>query len=809
MPCLLAGCLAQVEPRVDSGVKPVGSSTIGADKQSVVKAPAGMVLKKSKYGLNTGATLRRPSRGRRFLHNHHSDMYISQVVGETESCSPKEDVKRLSNMLPSYSQLKVRYSLNKQNRWELPTFLKAFIYGSRSRLYEDYDDEKEIILTEERNGRTVYHSNLPQHDDGDEDAPTLPTFAMAVMYGPCLNGKTAKATKKFQKSRRYMKGAILPISDYSLSAKTPVLRQPSVQIERRSDEIDPTVKVDNRSKRFLPVYSPPKRFLADTRNQSKKDKSQSDTSTEKSHIHYIAPPIGDQSLDHSYPISNQPPSTQLSFSEVLIKGSDVEKTALTGCFGKKYREVFCSPRTFILNLSTRLGDEARNAKLKFYLVVTMKDKVEDINWCRVHCTGDFIARESSALSTVMQGVIYDLPTIVDLALAHRTASVNCRKRLRSATCVRGSPTVRHQHVVSFNQSQPLRRLASTLRRYYKRGPENYIVFSYAQCPVCLESITESTRHTAVLPCQHDFCDQCWNRHLDSAVYHGCVHVSCMQYGCNTQLDSAFIMSMVEWSTYRLYETLNAERFLARNQLKSCPNLNCGRVLRCDAELSANDEPITASCKCGTECCFRCLKEPHWPLTCDQLTKYHALLQSDKTVSFTGQMLPSSIKQSHTSEKKNCNWKKLDRGSQSYYLEARRHRRYKQGHVRPRLKKQCSRLLYTSQSKSDHLVFNSDKELPLDVVLKRLASQILVTHNLLEYCCAANIYKESPKYCVPTITLLSFSLDVLEGEIASASPVKQATADKITKYYCIVKSNAVSLVQRMSKLLGLAEPIIPE
>ena len=38
------------------------------------------------------------------------------------------------------------------------------------------------------------------------------------------------------------------------------------------------------------------------------------------------------------------------------------------------------------------------------------------------------------------------------------------------------------------------------------------------------------------------------------------------------------------------------------------------------------EPTSMACPCGERFCFRCHEVPHWPLSCDDFARYHALLQ---------------------------------------------------------------------------------------------------------------------------------------------------------------------------------------
>ena len=100
--------------------------------------------------------------------------------------------------------------------------------------------------------------------------------------------------------------------------------------------------------------------------------------------------------------------------------------------------------------------------------------------------------------------------------------------------------------------------------------------------------------------------------------------------------------------------------------------------------------------------------------------------------------------------------------------------------------------------------NGNNPQPLRQYLKQVVQQILATHNLLEYCCAVNVFKKGPKYCVPTISLLSYNVGVLERELSSPQ-CNQKTVDRISKLYDTVKSNTELLMCKMSFVLSYVKP----
>ena len=91
------------------------------------------------------------------------------------------------------------------------------------------------------------------------------------------------------------------------------------------------------------------------------------------------------------------------------------------------------------------------------------------------------------------------------------------------------------------------------------------------CGICFEDLDDSTLHSALLPCRHYFCNECWSRHITSTVREGSVHVKCPEYNCDRRVDNAFIMATVDFETYLLYESQLTEFTLFSTGMASwCP-----------------------------------------------------------------------------------------------------------------------------------------------------------------------------------------------------------------------------------------------
>jgi len=92
------------------------------------------------------------------------------------------------------------------------------------------------------------------------------------------------------------------------------------------------------------------------------------------------------------------------------------------------------------------------------------------------------------------------------------------------------------------------------------------------CGVCFEELSNSVLHSAILPCQHYFCNECWSAHLTTNIREGKVHITCPEYECTREVDPVFIMSLTDFNTYSMHE-LHLTEYSLFSQKKAtwCPN----------------------------------------------------------------------------------------------------------------------------------------------------------------------------------------------------------------------------------------------
>ncbi|XP_067944429.1 uncharacterized protein [Watersipora subatra] len=564
------------------------------------------------------------------------------------------------------------------------------------------------------------------------------------------------------------------------------------------------------------------------------------------------------------------------YSEISIKPCDVDMETLKLNFGDNYREAYSKPRTFTLDFSDHLEPSDKSNRL--YLVMVHKAVGKDFDKYRIYCTGTCLKSGSATIPTVQENNVFDLVSLESLVLScwgtGKTAgpSIPIQKSASAHTITTksrlGLVVAPHWNVSSSDMSELAQQAISSQYKMLKNGCQsdrtavpntsNQLQQSL-QCGICFEELNDKALHSALLSCHHYFCNDCWSVHLTTAVKSGLVHITCPEYECKKEVDSVFLMSMLEFSTYCLHEMHVAEYSLFRNkQAVWCPTKGCSKLLHCDAELATSDEPITASCTCGAQCCFRCLKEPHWPLSCDQLTNYHEVLRKhgfselidSKTLPATSvstrkcprcrtplaknggcshmicckcsaafcwkclqEFLPGEYMH-RTCQPANFTMGKVSfkydldlhhRANNQQLADACKHRMYKSTRCQKELKELCKQLIDSTSGKHQLIIQSDFRNQSLRRYLQQVVYQMLASHNLLDYCCAVNIFKQGPKSCVPLISRLSYSLDVLERQLASLT-CNQATVDKITKYYGIVKSDTLMLVFSMSQALSLVTPL---
>ncbi|KAL8560248.1 hypothetical protein ACOMHN_005981 [Nucella lapillus] len=153
------------------------------------------------------------------------------------------------------------------------------------------------------------------------------------------------------------------------------------------------------------------------------------------------------------------------------------------------------------------------------------------------------------------------------------------------------------------------------------------------CHICFTELSPDAPQgppaTALIGCQHWFCDGCWQFHLAVSMRENISgSLQCPEFQCGTEVDLGTLLSLqpvpqVLVQQRRLVEVKVMRMFLC----KWCPNPRCGRVVKLPTSASVVPaEPTSMSCPCGARFCFRCHGDPHWPLSCEDFREYQTLLR---------------------------------------------------------------------------------------------------------------------------------------------------------------------------------------
>ncbi|KAL0487600.1 RBR-type E3 ubiquitin transferase, partial [Acrasis kona] len=148
-----------------------------------------------------------------------------------------------------------------------------------------------------------------------------------------------------------------------------------------------------------------------------------------------------------------------------------------------------------------------------------------------------------------------------------------------------------------------------------------------ECPLCMNDV--KSEESSALPCSHRFCNDCWAQHAQLKVKDGqSKNIRCMYHGCQELVDETIVLNVIKDSSLKaLYEKCMAESFVEDNPfIKWCTSVPfCGKCVQSNLPVNS---PIEVTCKCSNEFCFKCLKQPHLPSTCDMNAKWEKKCKDD-------------------------------------------------------------------------------------------------------------------------------------------------------------------------------------
>ena len=152
-----------------------------------------------------------------------------------------------------------------------------------------------------------------------------------------------------------------------------------------------------------------------------------------------------------------------------------------------------------------------------------------------------------------------------------------------------------------------------------------------ECGVCfslcsLYGTSDGESAMMLMPCGHMYCVSCWRVHVYHSISSGAPRISCMTRGCDTILDETTIKTLVPSSMLASWQVRLRDRLLQSSKYTSwCPDGRCGHVAMSSGAPLKKQFGSPLICNCLRSWCSNCQEDPHWPVSCDQMSVYKKLL----------------------------------------------------------------------------------------------------------------------------------------------------------------------------------------
>ena len=151
----------------------------------------------------------------------------------------------------------------------------------------------------------------------------------------------------------------------------------------------------------------------------------------------------------------------------------------------------------------------------------------------------------------------------------------------------------------------------------KKLKENHVESNGDNCLVCFE---DKNDQFFSLNCGHQFCSDCWKEHLKEKIKSplSALQANCPQEGCTLIIyEKLYAKFLTDKKSLEKLDKAIYKNFINRNEdIKQCPNEHCHYYIKSNVH---SEQEI--HCPCGTSYCFKCLKEPHNPCTCELYQKF--------------------------------------------------------------------------------------------------------------------------------------------------------------------------------------------
>lgn len=134
-----------------------------------------------------------------------------------------------------------------------------------------------------------------------------------------------------------------------------------------------------------------------------------------------------------------------------------------------------------------------------------------------------------------------------------------------------------------------------------------------RCNICYEEF--GANEMSGLSCLHQFCGDCWNAYLHNRVQDGSTSIfsCCPMEKCGEMCTEDMFQRFGGAAEFLVYRKYLAESYVDINsRIRWCPGKSCEKAI-----VATYAGVRDVKCVCGTEFCFRCQEEAHFPLTCQE------------------------------------------------------------------------------------------------------------------------------------------------------------------------------------------------
>ena len=146
------------------------------------------------------------------------------------------------------------------------------------------------------------------------------------------------------------------------------------------------------------------------------------------------------------------------------------------------------------------------------------------------------------------------------------------------------------------------------------------------CLICFEDKNDKFFS---LNCGHQFCPDCWSEYLKEKIKTplSALIAKCPQNGCTCIVYEKLYKNFLNDKKYLLrLDKAIYKNFINRNEdIRQCPQENCHYYVK-----SSNHFSQEILCPCGKSYCFKCLKEPHRPCSCEIFEKFISIKRNTNT-----------------------------------------------------------------------------------------------------------------------------------------------------------------------------------